>query len=281
MKVITKIEELKAFIAEAKQNAGKIAFVPTMGALHKGHLSLVEIANKNADTTVVSIFLNPTQFAPNEDLASYPANIDRDIKLLASYGVGCVFIPTVSEMYTKSPSFWVNDDSYLTKILEGASRPAHFRGVTTIVAKLFNIVHPDISVFGKKDYQQALLIKKMVRDLLYPIKIITGEIVRESDGLAISSRNQYLSPAQHETALHLSEILNFADRQIKNGMRNVAELKSMCSVKLENPKHFKLDYLEICSRTELKRLEKVELNKSVVLIAAFVDKIRLIDNMEV
>ena len=192
MKVFETICEIREFSLERKRSGLSVGFVPTMGFLHEGHLSLVDEARRRSDVVVVSIFVNPTQFGPNEDLDSYPRNFERDAELCESRGVDAIFAPSASEMYPVANTTWVEESS-LTGMYCGESRPTHFCGVTTVVAKLFNAVSPDVAVFGEKDYQQAAVIKKMVADLNFGVEIVVAPIVRESDGLALRSRNKYLS----------------------------------------------------------------------------------------
>ncbi|GAE89106.1 pantoate-beta-alanine ligase [Acetivibrio straminisolvens JCM 21531] len=214
MRVIETISDLKAIVRTQKSMGRTIGFVPTMGYLHEGHLSLVNMSLQNNDYTIMSIFVNPTQFGPNEDFDRYPRDMERDLKLAESAGVDVVFAPSVKEMYPDGYNTYVNVEG-ITEVLCGKSRPGHFRGVTTIVAKLFNIVEPHRAYFGQKDAQQVAVIKKMVRDLNMNIEIITCPIVREEDGLAMSSRNVYLSPEERKSALILSKSLMESEELIK------------------------------------------------------------------
>ena len=281
MKIIKKTSEMQRFIEQLKHRGKKIGFVPTMGALHNGHLSLVEISRRKSDITIVSIFVNPTQFAPNEDLASYPRDLPGDIKKLEEAGADCVFAPAAAEIYDEPSEFWVLCDSPLTKTLEAATRPSHFKGVTTVVSKLFNIVRPNIAVFGKKDYQQFVIIKKMVSELRYPIKIYGGKLIRDYDGLALSSRNKYLDSKQRKSALNLYHTLKSIKASVKNGELDSHSLLTAAKKRLKNIEQFKLDYIQICERKTLTPVPVVTKGKSVILMAAFVGNVRLIDNMEI
>lgn len=254
----------------------KIGFVPTMGYLHKGHLSLVKIAKRNADKVVVSIFVNPTQFGPNEDLDRYPRNINRDKKILGDMGVDAVFLPTIDMMYPEGYLTYVEVEK-LSKILCGASRPQHFRGVTTVVLKLFNIVVPDIAVFGEKDYQQAVIIKRMVNDLNLSVKIRTGKIIREDDGLAMSSRNAYLNPGERERATALYKSLLLANKMVNSGEKDCKKIKNRMK-KLILSEGGKIDYVEIVHPESLDPLKSIE-DKARALVAVWIGKTRLIDNM--
>lgn len=258
-----------------RREGKRIGFVPTMGFLHEGHLSLVRLARKETEITVVSIFVNPTQFAPNEDLAEYPRGFLRDERLCRTEGVDCVFCPTPEEMYAPDFSTWVEEKA-LSKSLCGRARPTHFRGVTTVVTKLFNAVLPDVAVFGRKDVQQALVIQRMVRDLNMPIKIIVGDIVRELDGLAMSSRNKYLSPIERARALSIRAGLLEASRLYDAGERNSDVLRGTVVKSIEKHEGT-VDYVEIVSRSQLASLPQVN-EPAVIAVAALFGKTRLIDN---
>jgi len=253
-----------------------IGFVPTMGYLHKGHLSLVKIAKKNADRVVISIFVNPTQFGPNEDLDKYPRNINRDKKILGDMGVDALFLPTTEMMYPEGYLTYVEVER-LGKILCGASRPEHFRGVTTVVLKLFNIVVPDTAVFGEKDYQQVVVIKRMVNDLNLNVKILTGKIIRKNDGLAMSSRNAYFSPGERERATVLYKSLLLAKEMVNSGEKDCKKIKDRMK-KLIVSEGGRIDYVEIVHPESLESLKKVE-DKARALVAVWIGKTRLIDNM--
>lgn len=223
MQIIRTRKELQQFALAEKRSGKVIGFVPTMGFLHDGHLSLIDIAREKADTVIVSIFVNPTQFAPTEDLDQYPRDFDRDAALCAEHKVDVIFAPEPEEMYREDASTWVTECE-LSKPLCGASRPTFFRGVTTVVAKLFLLAQPDFAVFGLKDAQQLFVIKRMVRDMDFPIEIIPGALVRDSDGLALSSRNRYLSADERTRALSIHKSLVEARKIIENkGLYAVSE----------------------------------------------------------
>ncbi|MDD4294480.1 MAG: pantoate--beta-alanine ligase [Candidatus Omnitrophica bacterium] len=278
MEVIRSIRKMQKTAMSAKLSGKKIGFVPTMGALHDGHLSLVRSARKDSDIVVVSVFVNPIQFSANEDLSVYPRDIRHDRQLLIKEKVDYLFMPDVSEMYPPDFSTDIREDK-LSTALCGKYRPGHFRGVCTVVAKLFNIVLPDTAYFGKKDYQQAAVIKRMTLDLGYNIKIKTVPIVREPDGLAMSSRNVYLSEDERRTAARIYEILKAARAEVKCGVRKRSDLKLFISEKfvLYN---IKTQYIEVCSVTDLSPIVEIT-DKAVILVAVFVGKTRLIDNLEI
>jgi pantoate--beta-alanine ligase len=260
-----------------RRKGKEIGFVPTMGALHEGHLSLVRLARKKSDVVVVSIFVNPAQFGPGEDFQKYPRVFPRDKKLLQKEKCDIIFYPSVKQIYPENYLTFVNVEDLTTR-LEGASRPGHFRGVATIVAKLFNIVQPDLAFFGQKDAQQAVVVKKMASDLNFPVKIIVCPTVRDQKGLALSSRNSYLNPDEHKQALSLFEALEKARDLIQLGQDNPqAVISSMQEVIQKNPLA-KIDYLAV---TDSKRLLPVDKIKGEVLIslAVRVGDTRLIDNI--
>ncbi len=274
---IRKISEMREKINELKKTK-KIGFVPTMGYLHKGHISLVEISKKNSDITIVSIYVNPKQFLPGEDFEKYPRDIERDKKILIDSGCDILFTPDDKEMYPENFLTYVSVDK-LSKILCGASRPGHFDGVTTVVLKLFNIVKPDIAVFGEKDYQQLVIIKKMVEDLNLDVKIINGPIVREPDGLAMSSRNVYLNTEERKQALCLYKSLLIAQDMVKKGIvdtdRIISEIKNYInSFSLAN-----IDYVKIVHSETLEEIKEIK-DRARLLIAVKFGKTRLIDNCE-
>jgi pantoate--beta-alanine ligase len=278
MRIIESPEEMQRVALELKAAGKTIAFVPTMGFLHAGHLSLMSAARKEADVLVASIFVNPTQFGPNEDLEAYPRNFERDEKLCAEAGVDYLFYPTPSTMYAPDFSVWVDEET-LSGVLCGAARPGHFRGVCTVVLKLFHIVQPHVAVFGKKDAQQLRVIRRMVRDLNVPIKIMEGSIVRESDGLALSSRNSRLSPPERASALCLQAALKTCAEKFKKGERSVDSLKSAMREVIESSELAKVDYLEIVDDETLLPVERIERKVLVALAVAF-PSARLIDNLE-
>lgn len=277
MKVIERPEEIQKEMIEIKKRGKSIGFVPTMGALHEGHLSLVRRSKKDNDVTVVSIFVNPTQFSPNEDYDKYPRQFDRDKELLEKEKVDYIFYPKVDDMYLDGYETYIILEK-LPNHLCGLSRPGHFRGVATVVAKLFNIVQPDVAYFGQKDYQQAQIIKKMVRDLNFPIEIIVMPIVREKDGLAMSSRNTYLSPEERKNAVVLYRSLQVAKELILSGERNVNKVKEEMRKVIESVPS-KIDYVEVVDPLTLENLDKIPSKGEVVVaVAVFIGNARLIDN---
>jgi len=260
-----------------KEQGKKIGLVPTMGFLHEGHLSLVDMAKKSSDVVVVSIFVNPTQFGPDEDYNRYPRDLVRDKKLLRERGVDILFIPTVKDMYPNGYTTYVEVEK-LSSVLCGRSRPTHFRGVTTVVAKLFNIVKPDIAVFGEKDAQQAIIIKRMVRDLNFPIKIIIGPTIREKDGLAVSSRNTYLSEDERKDAPILYQALLLAKNLIENGERDVNKIISSMKKLIQKKGSAKIEYISIVRKDTLEPIRWIQ-GEVLIALAVWFGKARLIDNI--
>jgi pantoate--beta-alanine ligase len=260
----------------ARDRRGEIALVPTMGYLHEGHASLMVEARKRAKTVVVSIFVNPTQFGVNEDLDSYPRDMERDKRVALEAGVDVIFAPKASDMYPEGYQSYVNVEQ-LTTHLCGASRPGHFRGVTSVVAKLFNIVAPKLALFGKKDFQQLAVIKRMVRDLNFDVEIAGMPIVRESDGLAMSSRNAKLDPAQRESALCLSRALTAARAAFRGGERSAAALYRTAVVVIQSESKAELDYLEFRDPDSLEPQEEVD-EATLLALAVRIGQVRLIDN---
>ena len=264
--------------SRAARRAGKrLGFVPTMGALHEGHLSLVGAARSSCDALAASIFVNPTQFAPNEDLAKYPRSFERDRELLEREGVELLFAPSVEEMYPAGAVTWVTVEGLSDK-LDGRSRPGHFRGVATVVAKLFHIVEPDAAFFGQKDAAQVAIIRRMVRDLNLPMEIVVCPIVRESDGLAMSSRNAYLDVEQRKRALALHRALTRVQRMADGGQRKTPELVAAGRAELAGESSVRLDYLEIVDPDTLDPVDSIS-SGALVAVAAFVGTTRLIDNI--
>ena len=256
---------------------GPVGLVPTMGFLHAGHISLVQQAKSECKSVVVSIFVNPTQFGPNEDLASYPRNIERDLHLLEEAGVDIVWMPTPEVMYPAGYQTWVEVES-LTRPLEGSMRPGHFRGVTTVVAKLFNATRPDRAYFGQKDAQQAAVIRQMARDLSYALEIVICPILREADGLAMSSRNTYLNPEQRLAAPVLYRSLLAARAAYEQGERSAEKLCQMVKDVLSTEPQAQLQYVSCADYNTLAELENVS-GKALISMAVFVGKTRLIDNI--
>ncbi|MEJ5257267.1 MAG: pantoate--beta-alanine ligase [Fervidobacterium sp.] len=276
MRLVHTVSEMKRITKELREKNKTIGFVPTMGYLHKGHLSLVEQARKENDVVVVSIFVNPTQFGPNEDYSRYPRDLERDLRLLEPLGVDYVFNPPVEEMYPQFYSVYV-DEIELSKYLCGASRPGHFRGVCTVVAKLFNIVKPTRAYFGQKDAQQFRVLKRMVENLNMDVEMIEMPIVREEDGLAMSSRNVYLNEEERKEATRLYKSLLKAKEMIESGERNVNKIKEEMLKILDHPL-LRIDYVEIADEKTLTPVESID-GKVLIALAVFVGKARLIDNM--
>lgn len=275
------IESVDAFRAARRGLVGRVAFVPTMGALHEGHLSLMRFAREHADHLVVSVFVNPTQFGPNEDLAVYPRDRDGDIAKCEAMGCELMFFPPVGQMYPdgKSQATFVEVDC-LTSGLCGAARPGHFRGVTTVVTKLFNIVQPDVAVFGQKDYQQFAVLRQMARDLNMPIEVISAPTVREADGLAMSSRNVNLRPDDRGAALSLSRGLMSAWQAWAAGERDPLALEATAVARMEEA-GVRVDYAHVVDPQSLVRLAEVSApaEAAVLAVAGFVGAVRLIDNL--
>lgn len=282
MRIVSSVEAMQRLAKNFKGKKIQVGFVPTMGYLHEGHLSLVKRARQlvgKAGQLVVSIYVNPTQFAPTEDLAKYPRDLARDKKLCRDAGVDVLFVPDDQEMYPESFSTFVVEEK-LSRTMEGASRPTHFRGVTTIVAKLFNIVLPDVSVFGAKDFQQAAIIRRMVRDLNFPVKIVVAPIHREPDGLAMSSRNKYLLPTQREQATILWRAIQQAKKSVASESISAAKIKTAAAKLISTQPEARLDYVEIFDPDTLEPLQKAHRGSRIAL-AVFFGKTRLIDNAEI
>ena len=277
MELFTTAADLNAWSATQKRQGHRVALVPTMGYLHEGHLSLIREARKHCECVVVSIFVNPTQFAPNEDYDAYPHKEEDDIALCKAEGAAAVFLPQPSEMYPADASTWV-EETVLSKGYCGAQRPIHFRGVCTVVAKLFNIAQPDVAVFGQKDFQQVAVIKRMVRDLNFPIQIIRAPIIRDEDGLAKSSRNTYLSADARKRALSLSRALFNAKAAVEAGEYDAAKLEAEVRATV-TAEGWMPDYVNVIDTETLMPLEKVIPGASAMLIACRSDGIRLIDNI--
>lgn len=257
-----------------------IALVPTMGALHEGHLSLIRSAKNKADKVIVSIFVNPMQFGPNEDYDNYPRTLSEDIKKCRKAGVDVVFSPSVAGMYPDNASTWVNEE-VLSQYLCGARRKGHFRGVCTVVLKLFMICSPDIAIFGQKDAQQSIIIKRMVRDLNIPVKIIIAPIKREKDGLAISSRNKYLSPEEREQATVIYKGLQKIKRW-RNEKLSAAQIRRKLIRFIQKEKDIRIDYISIVDINTLSEVSRPNKgDKLLIAIAVFFNKARLIDNIEI
>lgn len=274
--LIKEIKELRSTIKSWKREGLSVGFVPTMGALHEGHQSLIKRAVEENDKVVVSVFVNPTQFGPNEDFDSYPRDINKDLEICLSAGANVVFNPEPSEMYYGDKSTTVSV-SKLTDVLCGAKRPGHFDGVCLVVSKLLNIVTPDKAYFGEKDAQQVAVIKRMVRDLNIDVEIVACPIIREEDGLAKSSRNTYLSAEERKAALVLSRSLEIAKDTLKNGERDARKIKEFILNELNKEPLAKIDYVEIIDSDSLESVDIIERN-ILIPIAVFIGKTRLIDN---
>ena len=275
--LISTADELRARVAAARAAGRSIGLVPTMGALHAGHASLVDASQRECDLTVATIFVNPTQFGPNEDFSRYPRNFERDCELMETVPVDVLFAPEPDVMYPSGSQTWV-EATDITQGLCGAHRPGHFRGVTTVVAKLFNVVKPHVALFGEKDYQQLRSIQRMVTDLNFDLEIVPVPTVRERDGLAMSSRNAYLSPEERERALALSRALEAASECFRAGACTPIQLACAARAVLERTKGLEIEYIEAVDAESLQRVERND-RPIVVAIAARVGKTRLIDNM--
>lgn len=267
---------MQSFSTSLRMEGKKIAFVPTMGYFHEGHLSLMKEAKKMADCLVVSIYVNPTQFGPKEDFSKYPRDLDRDLKMAESVNVDVTFYPPDKEMYPANYQTYV-DVEKVTQNLCGMSRPGHFRGVATVCNKLFNIVKPDFAVFGKKDFQQFVTIKRMVDDLNMDIQIVGSPTVRESDGLAMSSRNKYLNKDERKSALTLFKALKLAQKLYSNGEKKSSVIITEVEKLIKRASFTAIDYIKICDTRTLKDDDKIK-NQSVIALAVKVGNTRLIDN---
>lgn len=276
IQIITDIEHMQQEANRLLQNAKTIALVPTMGFLHEGHLPLMREGRKHADTLVVSIFVNPTQFGPTEDFHTYPRDLDRDVPLAGSVGVDLVFAPKAEAMYGKGYQTYVNPE-VLPRYLCGPSRPGHFSGVATVVTKLFNIVKPQVALFGEKDYQQLVVIRRIAQDLNFDIRIIGVPVVREPDGLAMSSRNTYLSRDERPSALSLYQSLQMARERVAQGVTDARQLIDAASALIRSYPHTRIDYVALCDPDTLEDVEWIE-GPTLMALAVWVGKARLIDN---
>ncbi len=274
MEIITNIEDFKK---ARRQLTGAVGFVPTMGYLHEGHLSLVRRAREENDVVVVSIFVNPTQFGPNEDFNQYPRAFARDVAMLETEGTHLVFAPEASEMYPGDFATYVEVTGPLTERLEGAVRPGHFKGVATVVTKLFNIVQPTRAYFGHKDAQQALVIKRMVADLNMNLEVVVMPTVRETDGLAMSSRNVYLSSREREAAVVLSKALKLAEQRWAEGERSAGSIRMQMRELIESERLARIDYISVADYSTLDELEIID-RMALVSLAVRIGTTRLIDN---
>jgi pantoate--beta-alanine ligase len=277
MRVIETVAEMAETSRHFHLHNKRIGFVPTMGYLHEGHLSLMRMARQHSDVLFVSIFVNPSQFAAGEDFEKYPRDFGKDQTLCRQEGVDILFYPSAREMYKNDHRTYVITDQLAGKLC-GRSRPGHFQGVTTVVAKLFNIVQPDVSVFGQKDAQQALIIRRMVEDLNFPVRIIIAPIVREGDGLAMSSRNKYLTPELRTKALVLSQALRTAEQMIRNGEKSSAVIEERMRGIIGAIPEIRLDYLTIVDYHNLEPVPDIK-SSTLIALAAYAGNTRLIDNV--
>lgn len=278
MEIINRRQRMSSVSRKIRREQDKtIGLVPTMGALHEGHLSLVREARRMCDVVVVSVFVNPTQFGPSEDYEHYPRDLTKDTALLTDYNVDYIFAPAAEEIYPKDFSTYVNVGG-LSKLLEGETRPGHFRGVATVVAILFNTVRPDFAFFGQKDAQQAVIIKRMVRDLAFDTEIVVLPTVREDSGLAISSRNNYLDAEEQQSAAVIHQGLKAAKQAYKKGERHAAKLIDIVRTTIETEPRVRVDYVSVVDADSLEKLDKLDERPMLIAVAAYVGKTRLIDN---
>ncbi len=279
MKIVKDVAEMQRTADEIRRSGKRLGLVPTMGYLHEGHMSLVDEARKNADVVAISIYVNPTQFAPNEDLSSYPRDFARDEKLAETRGVDIIFAPSDSVMYPHKQLAFVEIEE-VSRVLEGEFRPTHFKGVASVVAKLFNIVKPHMAVFGQKDAQQAFIIRKMVSDLNFDVNIVLAPIVREEDGLALSSRNIYLSEDERKKATVLYRSLKLAQKAVGDNERNLARVRSEMLELIASQSTGKVDYIDFVDPDTFSKVEDVgSLERVLALLAVRFGRTRLIDNM--
>lgn len=276
MQIVHKITEVREIVSAWRKEGLTVGLVPTMGYLHEGHQSLIRKSVEQNDRTVVSVFVNPIQFGPNEDLASYPRDINRDMQKVEEVGGDLIFNPEPAEMYPGHFTSFI-DTTETTELLCGAVRPIHFRGVCTVVGKLFNIVCPDRAYFGQKDAQQLATIKRFVRDLNFPIEIVPCPIVREDDGLAKSSRNTYLSPEERKAALILSKSLKLGKKAIEDGEKNSQKVIDIITANLKTEPLARIDYVEVVDFENIQRVDTIQ-GETLVAIAVYIGKTRLIDN---
>ena len=279
MRVVKTVDEMQQASRECRMTGRKIAFVPTMGALHEGHLSLVETAKESADVVAVSIFVNPTQFAPNEDFESYPRDTERDLGILQEMGVDFVFTPTAESMYPDDHTFFV-DEEKISKTLCGVSRPSHFRGVATVCTKLLNIVLPDFLVVGMKDAQQAIILNRLIRNLHFPTELVVAPTVRDEDGLALSSRNKKLTESQRVEALKIYQSLKTAKELTEKGTTNTDRLIAEVTNRI-NSLRLRVIYVKAVSLDDMSDIREVVPGQTLIAVAVWVDQIRLIDNIVV
>ncbi|MEC8244754.1 MAG: pantoate--beta-alanine ligase [Verrucomicrobiota bacterium] len=279
MEVISSISEIQHLSLKFEREGKKIGFVPTMGYLHEGHLSLINLIRDRSDVVILSIFVNPTQFGVGEDLNEYPRDQERDLELCRDRKVDYVFAPETDEIYLPDATTFVSEEG-VSAGLCGQARPTHFKGVTTICAKLFNLCRPTYVALGQKDAQQVVVIKRMIRDLHFPIEVVIGPTIREPDGLAMSSRNAYLNPKQRSDALLLNKALEAGKALVdQKGVRNVDRVKAELINVLRNGSSLRVNYAEVVDSETMKPDTEIELGRSMLVVAVWVDSIRLIDNM--
>lgn len=279
MEIINRRQRMTSVARKLRREQDRtIGLVPTMGALHEGHLSLVREARRMCDKVIVSVFVNPTQFGPAEDFEHYPRDLTKDTALLTDYNVDYIFAPSPEEIYPRDFSTYVNVGG-LSKLLEGESRPGHFRGVATVVTILLNTVRPDFAFFGQKDAQQAVIIKRMVRDLAFDTEIVVLPTVREDSGLAISSRNLYLDEEQQQSAAVIHRALKQAKESFKKGERHAAKLAEIVRATIETEPRVRADYVSVVDAETLEKLDKLDERPTLIAVAAYVGKTRLIDNI--
>ena len=279
MEVINSIQEIQQLALRFEKEGKKIGFVPTMGYLHDGHLSLIDLIRERSDILILSIFVNPTQFGVGEDLDKYPRDMERDLTLCRERKVDYIFAPQTDEIYPEGASTYVSEEG-VSQGLCGEARPTHFKGVTTICAKLFNLVRPAYVALGQKDAQQVVVLKRMIRDLHFPIELVIGPTLREPDGLAMSSRNSYLNDRQREDALLIYQALQAGKHLVdEKGIRHVDRVKAELMTTLRSGSFVRINYAEVVDREDMQPEKEIELGRSILVIAVWVDNIRLIDNM--
>jgi pantoate--beta-alanine ligase len=279
MEVINSIQEIQQLALRFEKEGKKIGFIPTMGYLHDGHLSLIDLIRERSDILILSIFVNPTQFGVGEDLDKYPRDMERDLTLCRERKVDYIFAPQTDEIYPEGASTYVSEEG-VSQGLCGEARPTHFKGVTTICAKLFNLVRPAYVALGQKDAQQVVVLKRMIRDLHFPIELVIGPTLREPDGLAMSSRNSYLNDRQREDALLIYQALQAGKQLVyEKGIRNVDRVKAELMTTLRSGSFIRINYAEVVDREDMQPEKEIELGRSILVIAVWVDNIRLIDNM--
>lgn len=279
MQTIQSVNEMQSLAIGMRSSGQLLGLVPTMGCLHEGHLSLIDIAKEKADKVIVSIFVNPTQFGPSEDFDKYPRVLEEDINKCRDRGADIVFNPSLADMYPDGYSTYVHEE-HISAGLCGVSRPHHFRGVTTVCLKLFNITRPDIAVFGQKDAQQCAVIKKMVEDLNIPAEVVIGPTLRDSDGMATSSRNSYLSSNQRLEALSISKSLMIAKEMVESGTRSVDRIVAEVTHHLSLSRRMRVIYVQVVDRETMEPAREITPGKNLLCVAAWADQTRLIDNIE-